>query len=223
MDKPSTLQKQYFMRFESVSDYRNSLWQLLCRDFFQRLVTEEANLLELGCGWGEFSNNINAGRKYAMDLNPDAALKLNHGVEVLVQDCSEPWPIADASLDVIFTSNFLEHLPNKSAVESTLRHVWRCLKPGGQIICMGPNGRLLPGTYWDFWDHHVMITDRSLAELLKLSGFTVTKQLSRFLPYSLSRKWNPPLWMVRYYLRMPVVWRILGKQFLLIGEKRLAS
>ena len=42
--------------------------------------------------------------------------RLNDDIELILQDCSQPWPLADASLDIVFTSNFLEHLPQKSSV-----------------------------------------------------------------------------------------------------------
>src|SRR6267154_1295534 len=43
------------------------------------------------------------------------------------------------ALDVVFTSNFFEHLPNKDAIRRTPLEVYRCLRPGGRFIAMGPN------------------------------------------------------------------------------------
>jgi SAM-dependent methyltransferase len=213
-----TLQQQYRQRFAEGQEYRNDLWRVLCQDFFQRMVDPTATLLDLGCGWGEFSNNIAAAKKYAMDLNPDAASHLNSDVELLAQDCSHPWPLADNSLDVVFTSNFLEHLPDKAAIERTVLELKRCLKPGGAIIALGPNVRLLPGQYWDFWDHHVQISDRSLAELLQMNGFHIAVQHPGFLPYTMSDGRKPNLLLVKLYLRIPLAWKIMGKQFLVVGR-----
>ena len=75
-------QQQYRQRFADAGDYRNALWRVLCDDFFQRYIATDATLLDLGCGWGEFSNNIRAGKKYAMDMNPDARARLNDDVEL---------------------------------------------------------------------------------------------------------------------------------------------
>jgi len=47
----------------------------------------------------------------------------------------------------------------------------------------------------------------------------VEKQVGRFLPYTMSHGRQPPTWMLRLYLTMPVVWRLFGKQFLVIGRK----
>jgi SAM-dependent methyltransferase len=215
--KADALQKQYRQRFSEGTDYRNALWGVLCSKFFQRYVASNAVLLDLGCGWGEFSNNILAGRKYAMDLNPDAADRLNGDVELIAQDCSAPWPLADDSLDIVFTSNFLEHLPQKIDIERTIKEVKRCLKPGGKFIALGPNVRLLPGEYWDFWDHHVQISDRSLAELLKMNAFAIVEQYAGFLPYTMSDGRKPNLLLVKLYLRVRLMWKIMGKQFLIVA------
>ncbi|MFT4822197.1 MAG: SAM-dependent methyltransferase [Halioglobus sp.] len=213
-----SLQQQYRARFSEASQYRNSLWSLLCEEFFQKYIRRDCVLLDLGCGWGEFSNNIDAGKKYAMDLNPDAAEHLNDDVELLLQDCSQSWPLEDNSLDVVFTSNFLEHLPDKSSIEKTIVEATRCLKPGGQFIALGPNVRLVPGAYWDFWDHHVPISDRSLTELLTLKGLTVVEQHAGFLPYTMSDGRQPNLFLVRLYLKIRLAWRIMGKQFLIVAR-----
>jgi SAM-dependent methyltransferase len=153
-----------------------------------------------------------------MDLNPDAAEHLNDDVELLLQDCSQSWPLEDNSLDVVFTSNFLEHLPDKSSIEKTIVEATRCLKPGGQFIALGPNVRLVPGAYWDFWDHHVPISDRSLTELLTLKGLTVVEQHAGFLPYTMSDGRQPNLFLVRLYLKIRLAWRIMGKQFLIVAR-----
>jgi SAM-dependent methyltransferase len=216
--KEETLQQQYRQRFSEGMEYRNALWQVLCQDFFQQYVDSASALLDLGCGWGEFSNNIVAAKKYAMDLNPDAAARLNEDVELIAQDCAQSWPLADNSLDVVFTSNFLEHLPQKVDIERTLTEVKRCLKPGGTFIALGPNVRLLPGAYWDFWDHHVQISDRSLAELLGMSGFDVVEQHAGFLPYTMSGGRNPNVLLVKLYLRIRFMWKLMGKQFLIVAR-----
>lgn len=211
------LRQQYRRRFEPSSDYRDALWHVLCEDFFQRYLPVDATILDLGCGWGEFSNNIKAGHRYAMDMNPDARTRLDPNVSLLLQDCSDRWPLDDDSLDVVFTSNFLEHLPDKASVERAIREARRCLKPGGTLLALGPNVRLLPGEYWDFWDHHVQISDRSLAELLTMNGFVIREQHAGFLPYTMSDGRNPSLLLVKLYLRIPLVWKIMGKQFFIVA------
>jgi len=78
----------------------------------------------------------------------------------------------------------------------------------------------LPGRYWDFWDHYLPLTETSLSEGLRLAGFTIERELARFLPYSMSQGFAPPLFFLKAYLRCPLLWRFLGRQFLVIGRKR---
>lgn len=213
------LRREYDLRFSSMQEYRAQVWKVLTGSFFQKFIPENAAVLDLGCGWGEFINQIRAGRKYGMDLNPESRNKLTKDVEFFEQDCSARWPLEDGTLDVVFTSNFFEHLLNKEMLRSTIAEIHRCLKPGGRIIALGPNIRFLPGTYWDFWDHHVALTDRSLSELLTLQGFRIGRCHPRFLPYTMARGSKPPLFFLKAYLKLPVFWPYLGRQFLVIGEK----
>ncbi len=217
--RAETLQAEYQNRFESNAEYRNKVWSILCRYFFHRYIKKQHTILDLGAGWGEFTRNISASKKYAMDLNPDSGDRVSGFANFLHQDCSTAWPLADGTLDVVFTSNFLEHLPNKSAIEATLNEARRCLKDDGLIVCIGPNIRYLHGAYWDYWDHHIPISDLSMAEVLILQGFTIQENVPRFLPYTMSGGKNPPLLAVSAYLRMPFIWKFFGKQFLIVARK----
>ena len=216
---PEQLETQYQQRFGNEAAYRNQVWKILCSDFFPRYIPREGKILELGAGWGEFINNIDAADRYAMDLNPATAGMLSPEVTGVWQDCSQPWNFADSSFDVIFTSNFLEHLPDRISIERTIKEAYRCLKTGGCLICLGPNIKYVPGAYWDFWDHVVPLTDLSCEELLRLCNFTVEERIPRFLPYSMSQGKKPNLLLVRLYLHLPLCWPLFGKQFLVIGRK----
>ena len=214
-----SLNREYQLRFGRIAAYRNAVWEILCADFFAKYIDANATVLDLGTGWGEFINNIIATRKLAMDLNPETGNRLSEEVTFLHQDCSQKWPMEAEALDIVFTSNFLEHLPDKPALERTIHEAYRCLRPNGLIICLGPNIKYIPGAYWDFWDHSIPLTEMSVAELLNMIGFEVAFCAARFLPYSMSIGKTPPLYLVKLYLRMPQVWRFFGKQFLVIGRK----
>jgi SAM-dependent methyltransferase len=216
--RPTDLQESYARRFGPSAQYRVAVWGVLIR-FLSRWIPRESVLLDLGCGWGEFINQIKVTKKYGMDLNPDCRIKLKPEVILLAQDCSEPWTLGDEELDVIFTSNFFEHLPSKEHLRRTLAQAVRCLKPGGRLICLGPNIKFLHGYYWDFWDHHLPLTEASLAEGLELAGFVIEVLVARFLPYRMVRGFIPPLMLLRIYLRCPLLWRFVGKQFLIIATK----
>lgn len=209
----------YERRFQRTADYRNRVWQVLTRHFFAKWIPKDATVLDLGCGYGEFISHIEAGTKLAMDLNPDSAGHLHPNVLLFQQDCSEPWPVSPDCLDVVFSSNFFEHLPDKAALLRTLGQAHRALKPGARLIAVGPNVRVLPGSYWDFFDHHLPLTEKSLAEALELAGFTMESAVARFLPYTVQGGPQYPLVFLRWYLALPVLWSLFGTQFLVVARK----
>ena len=212
----SSLRHLYARRFAGRLDYRDRVWRTLIKSFFVRWIAPSDDVLDLGCGYGEFINNLNCFRRWAMDLNPDSRTNLQDGIELIEQDCSRPWPLQDCSLDVVFTSNFLEHLVSKEHVTRTLAESARCLRPGGRLIVLGPNIRYVGGAYWDYYDHHVPLTDTSIAEALRVCGFEIEVVYPRFLPYSMSDGFHYPTWMLRAYLRLPIAWRYFGKQFFVV-------
>ena len=92
---PKELELIYDRRFAGQQEYRNRVWQVLIGSFFQKFIPPDASVLDLGCGYGEFINNVRCATKYGMDLNPMSARMLAPGIRFLQQDCSAPWPLAD--------------------------------------------------------------------------------------------------------------------------------
>lgn len=216
---PAELERIYAARFEKNQAYRQRVWSMLIPAFFQKFIAPEDTVLDLGCGYGEFINQVRCGKKFAMDLNPRAAAALDKSVTFLRQDCSARWELPDNGLNVVFTSNFFEHLPDKAALGRTLDEVRRCLAPGGCLIAMGPNIKHLPGKYWEFWDHYLPLTENSMKEGLEIRGFAPDLVVGKFLPYTMCGGREYPLFFLRAYLAMRPAWRVFGRQFLVMARK----
>lgn len=214
------LNKIYQIRFSGLEEYRNAIWKILVKNFFAKWIQKGSTVLDLGCGYGEFINNALDCERHAMDLNSDSSKYLDKSIHFYQQDCSKPWGMSASSLDIVFSSNFFEHLPNKHTLDQTMCNIYKHLKPNGYLILLGPNIAVLKGRYWDFWDHHVALSDQSAAELLELHGFTIDKRIPRFLPYNMVRIRKRPLFLVRLYLHLPFVWRFFGAQFLVVARKK---
>lgn len=216
------LQSLYRHRFSPDELPRKAaIWRVLCRHYFQKHINLETDcVLDLACGYGEFINNVQAKRKIAIDLNPDSPGALTGDIEFHAVAANALTPIKDNSVDVVFTSNFFEHLPDKSALSAVLQEISRVLRPQGKLIAMGPNIKYVPGEYWDFIDHHLPLTELSLAEALHVEGMDAVVIVPRFLPYTTQSKLPQSAFLVRLYLLFPIAWRLLGKQFLVIARKR---
>lgn len=213
-------EKVYAHRFTPEQrERKDRVWKIVCRDFLQRYVAKDAALLDLGAGYGEFINHIEAGRKVAIDMNPELPRCVGPDVKVYAVDVAAEQPLPDAPYDVVFASNFFEHLPDKNALTALTARVHAALKPGGRFLILGPNIRFLRGQYWDFYDHHIPLSDRSVCELLVASGFAIEECIPQFLPYTM--KSRLPSWdvLVSTYLKLPLAWRIFGGQFFVVAKR----
>lgn len=215
----SDLQQLYRNRFGHDLEARSEIWRVLVRDFFQAWIGRSDTVVDLGCGYGEFLNQVNAARRIGVDLNPDSASMLKPGIEFCESRADKLDFLDDDSVDVVFSSNMLEHLADKAEVERTIAEVRRVLRPGGQFIALGPNIRFLAGAYWDFWDHSVPISDRSLTELLRINDFEVVDTYQRFLPYTTYSPLPKAPILVQMYLRSKWAWPLFGKQFVIRARK----
>ncbi|MCS6871956.1 MAG: methyltransferase domain-containing protein [Anaerolineae bacterium] len=198
---------------------RNAVWRVLCRHFFQRFVPPEATVLDLAAGNCEFINNIQAAEKIAVDLNEDTRHFAAPEVRVVIAYSHDMAEVASESVDVVFVSNFFEHLPDKNALLATLSEIRRVLRHGGKLLILQPNIRLLKGAYWDFIDHLLPLTHHTLAEALELAEMPIEYMRVRFLPYTTRSRLPRAPWLVWLYLHLrPAQW-LLGKQTFIIARK----
>jgi len=215
------LSKVYNNRFsEGERARKQQIWKILCSSFFQKYVPPDSTLLDIGAGYCEFINNIKCKRKVAVDLNEDTALSAAPDVSVHKASSSDMPFLKCGSIDVVFMSNFLEHLKCKEDVMMTLLEAHRVLRAGGRILLLQPNIRFIGGEYWDFFDHAVPLSDRSLSEALEIAGFEVVEVIPRVLPYSTKSSLPQHPFLVRAYLAMPMLWKIFGKQAFVYGRKK---
>ena len=214
------LEKLYRHRFDEQDlPAKKAVWKVLCEHFFSSYVRPQDVVVDVGAGYCEFINQIKARRRIAVDLNARVSEFAAPGVEWLQESCTELGSIADNSVDVVFMSNFLEHLPSKQVVLDTLATTRRILRQGGLAIILQPNIRLLPGKYWDYFDHHTPLTDKSLVEAVTMLDMQPVRVIARFLPYTTKSVLPQWPWLVKLYLRLPFAWWLLGKQSLVVAKK----
>jgi ubiquinone/menaquinone biosynthesis C-methylase UbiE len=220
MPQKEHLDKIYRRRFnEYECEQKNKIWEVLCPNFFQQYIPEESQVLDIGAGYCEFINNIRCQKKFAVDLNEDTPTFANADVAVTSSPSTDLGFLPDHSMDRVFMSNFLEHLKTKQEVLGTFEEIYRVLKPGGKVISLHPNIRYLYMDYWDYFDHHVPLTDKSIAEGLEVTGFKVEVSIAKFLPFTTKSKIPKHPILVKLYLMFPLIWKIMGKQSFVVAAK----
>lgn len=151
METSDLYQEMYRRRFGKDIEFRKKMYQVLCAEFFQKYIPENAIVLEIGAGYCEFINNIKAKKKIALDLNPDIK-RFGDDVEAVIASSTDMKQTKNESIDVVFANNFFEHL-SRGDIIKTIREVYRVLKRGGKFLILQPNIRFCFRDYWMFFDH----------------------------------------------------------------------
>jgi len=214
-----TLGGLYEARFdEREAAEKDRLWREIGR-YLQRYVRRGGSVIDVACDRGYFIRNVKARERWATDVR-DVAAHLPTDVRFVRCDGLElAANVPNDHFDVVFMSNYLEHLAGPDEVVRQLSEARLVLRPGGRLIVLQPNIRLVGGRYWDFIDHRVALTERSLAEAVAMAGLETRSVTVRFLPYTTKSALPKHPALVRAYLRFPPLWRLVGKQTLLIAER----
>ncbi len=209
----------YARRFSDAdSPRRGAVWREITR-YLQRYIDPSSTVLDLACDRGAFINVVKAGDRIAVDLR-DVGRHLEPGIRFVQSDGLALLDhVPASSVDVVFMSNYLEHLASADQVIAQLKVVAQVLRPGGRVIILQPNIRLTGGSYWDFLDHKTPLTEKSLEEAAQTAGLDTVKLITRFLPYTTKSKFPQQGWLVRGYLAFPPAWWLLGRQTLLIARR----
>jgi SAM-dependent methyltransferase len=211
------LQRLYEYRFRGVDqDARTAVWHEIAPFVHERLGRPQ-RVLDPAAGRGEFISAVPATERWAIDMVRHAEGTYGSGVRSVIADVFAV-ELPQAHFDGIFVSNFLEHLSTQEAVAVFLERMRRATAPGGRIAIMGPNFRYCGAEYFDMADHTLALTHHAVAEHLYAAGFEPERIEARFLPYSFTGRLPASRALMRCYLRLPLAWRVLGKQFLVIGR-----
>lgn len=213
-----SLDDVYGRRFPEVSRRQKDLIWPEIAHYLQRWIDATAPVLDIACDSGYFIRNVVATERWAVDLR-DVRDELPADIRFVQAnglDLEACLPVG--TFGTVFMSNYLEHLHGPDAVIEQLAVAGRLLRPGGRVIVLQPNVRLVGGSYWDFIDHRVALTERSLVEAGGLAGLRTVELITRFLPYSTKGRLPSHPLLVRAYLRLPLLWPLIGRQTLYIAE-----
>ena len=209
----------YAERFPAaVMERRHAMWQEIAA-YLQRFVPRDSMVLDIGAGEGYLLASLEARERWAVDLRPPWEPLVSRIRYVPGNGLEPDDSLPRGAFDRVFMSNYLEHLPSPDDVIRQFQVVHDLLRPGGRVIVLQPNVRYVGGAYWDFIDHRVPLTHHSLEEAATLAGLHTVHTVVRFLPYTTRGRLPIDRRLVRWYLRVPLAWRLMGRQTLYIAER----
>lgn len=193
---------------------RVKVWRAVT-EYLQPYIGTNKTVLDLGSGYGDFINLVEAKKKFALDISAEVKDYLSEEVIFINKPADGLQSISSGSLDAVFSSNLMEHL-NRDELNRTMKEVKRCIGKEGVLILIGPNFRYAYKEYFDDYTHKTIYTHISLADIMHEFGFKPTKVVPRFLPLTLKSIMPKNYILTKLYLRSPV--SPFGKQMLLIFE-----
>ena len=211
------LQRLYEYRFRDVDQSgRRAVWGPIAEFVWKRLGRPE-RVLDPAAGRCEFISAVPARERWAVDrmAYPEAEPQ---GITFVTGDATAV-ELPEAHFDGVFVSNFLEHLPSPETVSGFLERMRGFMRPGGRIAVMGPNYRYAAREYWDCADHELALTHVAIEEHLYAAGLEPVETIPRLLPYSFRGRLPSSAGLTRAYLSLPPLWRLLGKQFLVVAQR----
>src|SRR3989344_3828855 len=131
------MKKNYFSTRFQYDRKRDYVWKKIT-SYLKRYIPEDSVVLDLGAGYCNFVNNIEAKEKHALDIFPD--MKKYANVDVISHSSYSTGmsSIKSNHFDVVFASNFFEHLSDDD-MSKTISEIRRILKRGGKLIVIQPN------------------------------------------------------------------------------------
>jgi SAM-dependent methyltransferase len=137
-------------------------------------------LLEIGPGQGGIARLAkDAGWAYtAVEPSPILADQLRTSGFDVIESWTPPIPSADASQDVIYLDQVLEHMSGIDAARALVGEARRVLRPAGLLYIVVPDYLKERGFFWDIdYTHNFVTTERRVRQLLYDGGFEVLEMV----------------------------------------------
>ena len=211
---PSANQGYFTTRYSTDPD-RKKVWKAIC-EYLQAFIPANSVVLEVGAGYCDFINQINASCKYALDVNADVAQYCAPGVKFLLGDVGSSIDLPPQSVDVVMASNLLEHLSDQQC-DGLFDRFDDVLREKGRLVLIQPNYYYCYRQYWDDFTHIRAFSHVSLTDFLRFRGYTIIRAEKKFLPFSFKSVLPKSYWMTKLYLSS--FWRPLAKQMLIVAER----
>jgi len=141
-----------------------------------RHASPPGDMLEIGPGQGSLAMRaVDAGWRYrAMEASPMLIEELRgKGLDV-ISGWAPPILSADASCDVVYADQVLEHMSGIDTARQFVAEALRVLRPGGAFFVVVPDYLKERSFFWDVdYTHNFVTTERRVQQLLNDGGFDI--------------------------------------------------
>lgn len=181
--------KPWYYIWSSLPEHDEEQYRRAGREDVERYITNdpvltdavalsEANVLEVGCGNGRMSEFLAPQVKhlYAIDISPTMIALAKERLATLpnatfLTGSGSKYPVADASVDIVFSYIVFQHFPTHQMIADNLAEVMRVLRDGG-VAKIQVRGIPASGGWLRFvkWYYGVSVTRTQLAEILGTLG-----------------------------------------------------
>jgi SAM-dependent methyltransferase len=134
------------------------------------------DMTELGPGHGTLAEQaVAAGWRYtAIEASAILADVLRQKGLTVIESWVPPIPVGDASADVLYADQVLEHMSGIDAARQLTAEALRALRPGGVFFVVVPDYVKERAFFWDVdYTHNFVTTERRVRQLLVDGGFDV--------------------------------------------------
>jgi SAM-dependent methyltransferase len=133
-------------------------------------------MFEIGPGHGTLAEQaVEAGWRYtAIEASPILVEVLKMKGLRVIESWTPPIPIPDASADVVYADQVLEHMSGIDAARQFTAEALRALKPGGVFFVVVPDYLKERTFFWDVdYTHNFVTTERRVRQLFNDTGFEI--------------------------------------------------
>jgi SAM-dependent methyltransferase len=173
--EPSTFYKTFSeKKLTSYGSSRRGRIEQHRLGLLQRFQQPPGDMYEIGPGHGTLAEQaVAAGWRYtAIEASSILVEVLRAKGLTVIESWTPPIPIPDASADVVYADQVLEHMSGIDAARQFTAEALRALRPGGVFFVVVPDYLKERAFFWDVdYTHNFVTTERRVRQLLNDGGF----------------------------------------------------
>jgi SAM-dependent methyltransferase len=177
LSEPSTFYKSFSeKKLTSYGSARRGRIEQHRLALLHRFRQAPGEMVEVGPGHGTLAEQaVEAGWQYtAIEASPILIKVLRDKGLRVIESWAPPIPVPDASADVVYADQVLEHMSGIDAARAFTAEALRALRPDGVLFVVVPDYLKERTFFWDVdYTHNFVTTERRVKQLFNDGGFDI--------------------------------------------------